>query len=265
MIQTASLCLHLMMASIRGQMQYRVSFTIGVLSGMLFQGLGIVMIWAILETFTSLGDWQFGEIALLYGLRLTAHGVYLLFFSSMYSIDDMVREGDWDRPQVRPLHPLLQLMFGRIRIAVIGDLVGGIAILMAALSMVKIDWNIGIVLLLGGAIIGGAMIDGAFQILPASLTFKYIESWPARVISDDIFSRYGNYPIDIFGNIAARILTFVIPLAFVAWLPVATMLDKPTFLPSWTGWLSLPTGIVVFTTAVVTFVKSSRHYQSSGH
>lgn len=262
---TVSLLWHLVTASIRGQMQYRLNFFIGVLSGMFFQGIGIVFVWAILETFTSLGGWSFAEIALLYGLRLTAHGLYLTFFSSFFSIDNIVREGQYDRLLVRPIHPMLQLMFSEFRITVIGDLVGGIAILAAALMLQDIAWTPGSVLLLLGAVVGGAMIDGAFQILPASLSFRYIESWPSRVIFDDVFSRFGNYPVHIFGYIAERLLTFMVPLAFVAWLPAATLLDKPTFMPEWAGWLSVPIGVIAFVLAIIVFVRSSKHYQSSGH
>lgn len=261
---TLSLLWHMVTASIRGQMQYRLNFVIGVLSGAFFQGIGIVFVWAILETFDSLGGWNFGDIALLYGLRLTAHGIYLTFFSSFFSIDDMVREGRYDRLLVRPVHPMLQLMFSEFRVTVLGDLVGGIVILAAALSLQDIAWTPAYVILLIGAVIGGAMIDGAFQMLPASLTFRYIESWPARVIFDDVFSRFGNYPVHIFGQIAERLLTFVVPLAFVAWLPVATLLDKPTFMPHWAGWLSLPIGTIAFSLAVMVFLRASRHYQSSG-
>lgn len=261
---TLNLCWQLAMASIRGQMQYRLNFVIGVLSGLFFQGIGIVFVWAILETFPSLGGWTFREIALLYGLRLTAHGVYLMFFSNLYSIDDMVREGLYDRLLVRPIHPLLQLMFGQFRITVIGDLIGGVAILIAALVVNDIRWSSTTVLLLVLAVMGGALIDGAFQILPAALTFRYFESWPARVIFDDIFSRFGNYPVNIFGAIAEKMLTFVIPMAFVAWLPVATLLHKPTFQPPWVGWLSLPVGFIVFGMAIVTFMRASRDYQSCG-
>lgn len=263
-MSTIALCWHLVTASIRGQMQYRLNFVIGVLSGMFFQGIGIVFVWAILETFDSIGDWEFRDIALLYGLRLTAHGVYLTFFSSFFSIDDMVREGRYDRLLVRPIHPLLQLMFSEFRVTVIGDLVGGLAILVAALTLHDTAWTPAHALLLLGAVIGGALIDGAFQVLPASLSFRFIESWPARVIFDDIFSRFGNYPVNIFGQVAERLLTFIVPLAFVAWLPVATLLGKPTFLPAWAGWLSLPIGAGAFAVAIVVFLKESRQYQSSG-
>lgn len=262
---TTNLLWQMVTASIRGQMQYRLNFFIGVLSGLFFQGIGIVFVWAILETFDSLGGWSFGEIALLYGLRLSAHGTYLLFFSSFMNIDNMVREGSYDRLLVRPIHPMLQLMFSEFRVTVIGDFVAGIAILTAALTLQDITWSPALVLLLIGAIIGGALIDGAFQVLPASLTFKFIESWPARVIFDDVFSRFGNYPIHIFGQVSERILTFIVPVAFVAWLPAATMLDKPTYMPTWAGWMSVPIGIVAFTIATITFIRSSRHYQSSGH
>lgn len=261
---TLSLCWHMATASIRGQMQYRVSFIVGVLSGMFFQGLGIIMIWAILDTFSVIGDWSFGEIAMLHGMRLTAHGFFLVFFSSMFAIDELVREGAFDRLLVRPVHPILQLMFTDFRITVLGDLTAGLAILITAVNLVDVDWNAAHIWLLVLAVIGGAMIDGAFQILPASLSFKYIDSWPARVIFDDIFSRFGNYPVDIFGAIATRMLTFLIPLAFVAWLPVASVLDKPTFLPSWTGWSSLPVGCLAMAGALWVFVRSSRAYQSSG-
>ncbi|MCO5218163.1 MAG: ABC-2 family transporter protein [Thermomicrobiales bacterium] len=263
-MQSLFLCWHMATASIRGQMQYRASFVIGVLSGMFFQGLGIIMIWAILDTFSVIGEWSFGEIAMLYGMRLTAHGVYLIFFSSMYSIDDLVREGGFDRLLVRPIHPILQLMFTDFRITVLGDLAGGLAILIAAVNLVDVHWTATNTTLIVLAVIGGAMIDGAFQVLPASLTFRYIESMPARVIFDDMFSRFGNYPVDIFGSIATRLLTFLIPLAFVAWLPVSLLLDKPTFLPPWAGWLSLPVGVVAMAVALWVFVRSSRAYQSSG-
>lgn len=262
---TVALLWHMVTASIRGQMQYRFNFVVGVLSGMFFQGIGIVFVWALLETFTSLGGWSFAEIALLYGLRLSAHGTYLIFFSSFMNVDNMVREGSYDRLLVRPIHPMFQLMFTEFRVTVIGDFIGGIVILTAALTLQDIAWSPSLVLLLFGAIIGGAMIDGAFQILPASMTFKYIESWPSRVIFDDIFSRFGNYPIHIFGQVLERVLTFVVPVAFVAWLPTATLLGKPTFMPAWAGWLSVPIGIVAFMAAILVFVRSSRHYQSSGH
>lgn len=264
-METVAICWSLVRASVRGQMQYRVSFLMEVLAGMAYQAIGIIFIWAILARFQSLGGWGLSEIALLYGMRLTAHGLYMLFFSSFFRIDDFVREGGLDRYLVRPLPPLLQLMFSSIRVTVLGDFFGGLVILVAALTQVEIAWTAANVVLLGLALIGGALIDGAFQVGPAALTFRFLESWTLRVIFDDIFSRFGNYPTSILDRPVRNVLTFIVPMAFMAYLPAATLLERETYLPGWSGWLAPVVGVVAFAVALWAFTRASRGYQSAGH
>lgn len=262
---TLSICWSLIRASIRGQMQYRASFLMEVASGLAYQSMGFVFIWAVLSSFQSLGGWSLREIALLYGMRLTAHGLYMLCFSNVVRIDDFVREGGYDRFLVRPIPPLLQLMFSSIRVTVVGDVLGGIVILMAALTQVDIAWSAANVALLVLALIGGALIDGAFQIGPAALTFRFLESWTLRIIFDDIFSRFGSYPTSILDWPIRSVLTFIVPMAFMAYLPAAALLGRETYLPVWMGWLSPLVGVIVFGLALWLFVRASRGYQSSGH
>jgi ABC-2 type transport system permease protein len=262
---TLSVCWSLFRASVRGQMQYRASFLMEVLAGMAYQSMGFVFIWAIFSRFESLGGWSLSEIALLYGMRLTAHGLYMLFFSNVFRIDDFVREGGYDRFLVRPVPHLLQLMFSTVRVAVVGDFIGGAVILAAALTRVDIDWSPAHVLLLVTALIGGALIDGAFQIGPAALTFRFLESWTLRVIFDDIFSRFGSYPTSILDRPVRNVLSFIVPMAFMAYLPAAALLDRETYLPAWAGWLAPVVGLTVFSLAIWVFLRASRGYQSSGH
>jgi ABC-2 type transport system permease protein len=264
-VYTLSICWSLILASVRGQMQYRVSFLMEVLAGMAYQAIGFLFIWAILARFEALGGWTVEEIALLYGMRLTAHGIYMVCFSNVYRIDDFVREGGYDRFLVRPIPPMLQLMFTSFRVTVIGDLLGGVVLLGAALIRADIAWTPAHVLLFALALIGGALIDGAFQIGPAALAFRFLESWPLRVIFDDVFSRFGNYPTSILERPARTILTFIVPMAFMAYLPAATLLGKGTYLPSWAGWLAPLVGIVAFALALWAFTRASRGYQSAGH
>jgi ABC-2 type transport system permease protein len=263
--RTLSICWSLVLASIRGQMQYRMSFLMEVLAGMTFQAMGFVFVWAILSRFEALGGWSLEEIAFLYGMRLTAHGLYLLFFSRVFAIDRMVREGEYDRFLLRPIPSMLQLMFGSFRIAVIGDFLGGIIILGAALTRVDIEWTPAKVVLFASAIVGGGMIDGAFQIGSAALTFRFLDSWPLRVTFDDIFSNFGNYPASILERPARSFLTFIVPMAFMAYLPAALLLGRDTYLPSWAGWLAPFVGAAAFALALWIFTRASRGYQSSGH
>ncbi|CAN5800391.1 ABC-2 family transporter protein [soil metagenome] len=265
-MKSATLCLALIAASIRGQMQYRLNFLIDVGFGLMFQSMGFVFIWIVVGQFEEIGGWSLFDIMLLYGMRLTSHGLWLMAFSRLYEIDQIVREGEFDRMLVRPMPMMLQVMFSSFRIATLGDLLGGVALLAFALSQVSIEWTAGKAVLFVAALVGGAMLDGAFQLGPAALTFRTLTSWPLRNFFDDVFNRFGSYPASIFNRSTRSVLLWVIPVAFMAWTPATVLLDRTAELPFpvWLAWFSPLAGIACLTIAAWLFMRESRYYQSSG-
>ena len=248
-------------------MQYRMNFLMDVGFGLLFQSLGFVFVWIVAGQFDAIGGWTLSEITLLYGLRLTAHGIWLLFFSQLFSIDRQVQQGEYDRMLLRPIPALLQLMFGRFRVTVLGDFLGGAILLGIGFAIVDIDWSVSKTLFLVAALVGGAALDGAFQLGPAALTFRYLDSMPLRVIFDSMFMRFGGYPVSIFDRPARFLITYLVPLAFMAWVPATILLDKTGDLPFpvWIAWCSPAIGAGLLVIAVSVFLKESRHYQSAGN
>ena len=265
-MRMAALCASLVTASIRGQMQYRLNFLIDVGFGLVYQGVGFLFIWIVVGQFEALGGWGLAEITLLYGMRLTSHGLWVVSFSRMYAIDRIVRQGEWDRFLLRPMPVVAQLMFTQLRIASLGDLLGGVVLLTAALAQIEVDWTPAKVALLVAAVIGGAMLDGAFQMGPASLTFRTLESRSFRFLFDDMFNLFGGYPTSIFRPVPKAILTWVVPIAWVAWVPATVILDRTDELPfpAWVAWCSPLLGVAAISVAAWLFLRESRHYQSSG-
>jgi len=265
-MKTVSLCWALVSASIRGQMQYRLNFLFDIAFGLFFQGIGFVFILIVLGQFEEIGGWTLSEVALLYGMRLTAHGLWVVTFSRLFAIDQIVRQGEFDRMLTRPMPMMLQLMFGGFRPAAIGDLLGGLLVTGWAFTRVNLDWSPMTAAYFVASIIGGAMIDGAFQLGPAALTFRTLESFPLRWLFDDLFSRFGGYPLSIFGTGTRVALMWIVPVAFMAWLPATVLLEKTDTLPfpAWLAWVSPLVGVVTMTIAVWLFLSESRHYQSSG-
>ncbi|MEO3873288.1 ABC-2 family transporter protein [Nonomuraea sp. B12E4] len=43
---------------------------------------------------------------------------------------------------------------------------------------------------------------------------------------NDVFSKFGSYPVKIFGGVVEWLLTFVPPVAFVAYVPVSVILGR---------------------------------------
>lgn len=264
---TASICWDLAKAGLRGQMEYRVNFLVGVLAGVVWQITGFFTIWVILSRFQSIGGWTLGEIAFLYGLRLTAHGLWVIPFSRLIEMDYMVREGEFDRYLIRPLNPMLQLVTSRIRLPALGDLAGGVVLLGVASTRAGINWSPLAIVYLILVLIGGALAEAALQVGCTALSFRFLDTSGLRFLIDDVFNTFGGYPLRIFGGFVQFLLTWALPLAFVAYLPATVLLGRtgelrisPVF-----AYLAPAVGVVWFVAAYRFWVRQSRHYQSSGH
>ncbi len=262
-----SICWHTMLASIRGEMQYRASFIMQLIFGFLFQSVGFIFVAVVLTQFEAVAGWGLWEVGLLYGIRVTAHGIWLLSMNQVFRFDQMVQEGEWDRYLIRPLPIWAQLMFTQFRIPPLADFASGALLLGFSLPRVDVDWNAGLVLYLVLAIIGGALIDGAFQLGAASFAFRFLETLPLRVVFDDLQGRFASYPMTIYERPLRVFMTWFIPMAFMAWVPSTVLLGRTEELPfpAWIAWLSPLVGFTLMAGAVLLFARQSRQYQSAGH
>lgn len=242
----------------RSAMQYRANALIGVATGAVYQGSGFAFIWVIMHTFPSLAGWTLEEVAFLYGLRLTAHALWLIPFSSLIGIEWLVREGEFDRFLLRPLNPLVQLMTKRMGVGQVGDLLVGVVLLVVAGR----TWTFGSVAFCVVAIIGGALVEAAVFLALASTSLRMMDTFALRVFVDDVFSRFGSYPMKIFGGVTEWLLTFVLPVAFVAYIPAGVLLGRDV---TSLAYLSPLLGVGLFALAYLIWKQQLRHYQSVGH
>jgi ABC-2 type transport system permease protein len=264
---TAGICWDLAKAALRAQMEYRANFLVGILAGVVWQVTGFFTIWVILSRFHSIGGWTLGEIAFLYGLRLTAHGLWVVPFARLIDMDYMVREGEFDRFLIRPLNPMLQIITSRLRIAALGDLVGGVVLLSAASAKAGVDWSPVALVYLILVLIGGALAEAALQIGCAALSFRFLDTGGLRFLIDDAFNKFGGYPLKIFSGGMQFFLTWIVPMAFVAYLPAAVLLGRTGELrvSPVVAYLAPLVGLIWFVAAWRIWSWQSRNYQSSGH
>lgn len=264
---TLNICFALWIAAFKGTIQYRANFIIGVVMGLIYQCTGFVFIWVVLSRFQNVGGWTLGEIAFLYGLRLMMHALNGFFSGALFNLEWNVRQGDFDRFLVRPLAPLLQLLSQHPPSSAMGDLIGGIGLFIAATRLVSITWSASALIYLILAIIGGTLIEFALRILASSLSFRFLAADPAMFLIDDIFSNFGNYPLTIFGNVLQFLLTFGLPLAFVAYFPAIVLLNRGSELhvhPA-LAYGAPVVGVLWMIASVMVFQHEMRSYKSAGH
>ena len=253
-------------AAFRAEVQYRASFLI-VFAGLLYQCVGFAFIWVVLQRFDTIGGWGVAEIAFLYGVRLCAHGLWVVPFNRMLELDQLVQQAEFDRFLVRPLNPLLQLLTSKFWLGSFGDIIGGIVILGVATTLVDVDWSAVAMIYLALAVLGGALVEASLNLALSSLTFRLLTARPLILLADNVFNTFGNYPLKIFGHVTQFALTYVLPLAFVAYVPASVLLDRTNDLTV-TPWLAYGAplvGLVTFTLAYLFWRSQLRHYSSGGH
>ncbi len=266
-MERLSITLALASASLRSEFQYRANAISSVIGGMIYQLTGFLVVWIIVNRFNEIGGWSLSEITFLYGMRLTSHGIFYLCFSQLFELDRVLITGEFDRFLVRPISPLLQLFTRKLRVNCFGDLIGGGALLAFAAGGVAIDWSpqaVGFLLL---AVVGGALVEGAVQITMGSLSFRFLSTMAIRTTVNEVFNQYGNYPQRIFPTLLQYLLTFALPVAFVAYFPASALLDRTNELivSPWVAWIAPLIGLGLFLIALRIWQRASRGYQSSGN
>lgn len=257
----------LWVAGFRSALEYRADFSLETLMGLVRQGVGFVLIWVILARFESLAGWTLGEVAFLYGLRLTMLALCGLATGSIWGLQTIVRLGEFDRYLVRPVPPLLQLLTLRIPISAFGDLLGGLVLLVAAARLVGLAWTPLALLYLLLALAGGALVLLSMRLLVVSFSFRVLSVSGPMGIVDNLFNEFGTYPLSIFNATLQLVLTFGLPVAFMAYFPAAALLGRTGELqvhPVFAYGAPLA-GVFWMAIALQVFEREMRNYQSSGH
>jgi ABC-2 type transport system permease protein len=257
----------LWVAGFRGGLEYRTDFVLMTLMGLVRQGVGFALIWVILARFEMIAGWTLGEVTFLYGMRLTMLALCGLATGNIWSMQDFVRLGEFDRFLVRPVRPLLQLLTLRVPISAFGDLLGGVALIAAATRLVDVAWTPWAILYLLLALGGGALIQLAMRLLIVSFSFRALSVDGLMAIVDDLFNDFGTYPLNIFNSGLQLLLTFGIPVAFMAYFPAVVLFSRtseiqihPIF-----AYSAPLAGVVWMAIAMWVFEREMRSYQSSGH
>lgn len=251
---------------IRSTMAYRVSFALTVLGGLLVTGLDFVAILLMFSRIDALGGYALPEVAFLYGLSATAFGFADLAIGSMDRLGRRVRDGTLDTLLVRPAPLLAQVAADRFALRRVARITQGVLVLSYGIAASDIAWTPLKVLLMPVMLVSGAVIFCA--VFVAGAAFQFVAQDASEV--QNAFTYGGTtllqYPPTVFGKELVRGVTFVLPLAFVNWVPAAYVLGRPypLGLPEWAAFAPPLVAVVCCALAGVAWRAGLRSYRSTG-
>lgn len=253
---------------IRSTMTYRASFLLSTFGNAVITLLDFVAISIMFSHVDALGGFTLPEIALLYGSCSASLGLADLLLGNTDRIGVRIRDGSLDTMLVRPVPVLAQVAADRFALRRVGRIAQGLGVLTWALWTLgpQVAWTPGKVLLVPVMITAGAAIFGAVMV--AGAAFQFVAGDAAEV--QNSFTYGGctmlQYPPTVFAKDLLRGVTFIVPLAFVNWLPALHVLGRPDplGLPGWVAYLSPLVAFVVFLPASLAWRAGVRSYRSTG-
>jgi ABC-2 type transport system permease protein len=257
----------LLRVGLSAALQYRADFVMTALGAVFYEAVSLAFVGVVINAFGTIGGWTLTEVAFIYGIRSMGHAIHSVLSGQLWAIDHVVRSGEFDRYLLRPVHPLIQLMTRRFQITAIGDLLFGLAVLVITAVLATIAWNPVSVTFLVAAVIGSALTESAVMLITGSVTFRLLASTPLLSVIDTVFVTFGPYPLNVLPRTVAYLLTFVIPLAFTAYLPAAILLGRTDdlYVPIWLAAASPAVGVLLYIAAAKLFSQQMRSYSSPGH
>ncbi|MFI5616883.1 ABC transporter permease [Streptomyces sp. NPDC051567] len=261
---------------VRSTMTYRSSFLLALLGNAAITLLDFVAIAVMFSHVDVLGGFTLPEIALLYGTCTASLGLADLLLGNVDRVGSRIRDGSLDTMLVRPVPLLAQVAADRFALRRLGRIAQGLGVLVWAVAELDgaVEWTAGKVLLVPVMILAGAAIFGAVMV--AGAAFQFVAGDAAEVVNS---FTYGGctmlkYPPTVFAKDLLRGVTFIVPLAFVNWLPALHILGRPypplaaawgtPELPGWAAYLSPLVAFAVFVPASLAWRAGVRSYRSTG-
>ena len=248
---------------LKGIMQSKVDFLMGLMGFFFTQFMGIAFLYLVFRQVPSLQGWTLEQLIFIYGFAQIPRGIDHLLTDNIWLIAwRMVLSGDFDRYMLRPMNLFFQVIAEKLQPDALGELlVGGILLVISLQKGIVIVDGVHIGLFFV-SVLAGALIYTAIKLFFASLSFWVKISGPFLQTAYEM-ADFAKYPTEIYHRAIRFVITWIIPFAFVAYLPASFFLKAEV--SSGIIGIECIMAVVLFSIAYVVFTIGTRRYESAGN
>lgn len=250
----------------RGQMAYRASFWMQIVSNFVINAAEVLALFAMFYRFDDLGGWSLHEVAFLHGVSMVTFSIADTVVVGLNSVPNQIRTGEFDRVLIRPMSSWLQSVVSEVSLRHLGQFAQGLIVFAYAVSGLAIDWSPARIAVLMMMVLTGVALFSALFTVEAILSF-----WTVNGVEAVNAFTYGGstlvrFPLHIYGRGMRFLFLWVIPVGFVGYYPSLFILGKEDRLGAPDGFMFLgPVLVAMFCLAVAWGWRYAiRHYRSTG-
>lgn len=210
--------------SVKRELAFRTNLVFQLIVTLLSTFAGLAALRIVYTQTSTLIGWSFGKTLLLFGTFQIIRGILATFIDpNIQWFSDQVKSGKLDYLLLLPAPSIFMVNLGTCAPFELIQIVAGIGVIglgLFTLGTFPLFWGVvGWLFLL--AI--GLIISWAVRVLLASVVF-----WVASVQLDVFYTavwEFGRYPVLIYRQPVRFFLTYILPIAFVATYPAATLAE----------------------------------------
>lgn len=174
----------------------------------------------------SFPGWTMYEVLLIQGIFLLARGIaFPCYFGIVWNTLDRVREGTFDLLLIKPKSTLFMAIVTAFDSEDLGKLFGGIALFSLSLKRISPPGIWEWLQFLALFFISLVVLFG-FALILAGIGIVWIGNYRVYEIFFSLIN-FGMYPTFIFSKGLQTVITSIIPLAILGFMPAAALLGRP--------------------------------------
>jgi ABC-2 type transport system permease protein len=250
---TARFATALISTSVRSAMAERGAFIMRAVLMAVNNAIFFTFCIVLLSRVPQVRGYELGDVAVLYGIVATAHGLAVFFAGGIQYLARVIHDGELDALIAQPKSTLLYAVGLRSQPSGLGDIVSG-------LVMIGLSGRVGVMAI---PLVMAAGIAGAVALVATAVLLHSAAFWLGRTesASRQLYEAtllFSLYPDTLFAGPMRWILFTLIPAAFVGYLP-ADLIRAPS---AWTA-IGIVLGVTVYAAlAAWVFQRGLRAYSS---
>lgn len=247
-------------ASLIREMEFRGSFILGIIRQCLWLGVFILWIEIAFQNTSDIAGWNRGEILTILALSRLIEGIMnVTFINNVMRTTELVQQGTFDFRLTKPLPTQFSTFFQRISWQSLGQLFSGLIL------FIYVWWRDPAIFTLSHTFLAiplaglGIVIYYSLLVIIASLAF-FVERLNSLWAFQNMFSEPLTVPFDIFPKGPRIALTYLLPIAFVVFVPAQALTGR-------LQWWQIPVAILIaaifLTLANIVWRAGLRRYSSA--
>ncbi len=213
-------------ASLVREMEFRANFIAGLVRQTLWLATFIFMVAVIFQNTDSLAGWSRPDVLTIIALsRIIEAIINSLFAQNIMQLPERVRDGEFDFHLTKPVPAQFYTAFRSTGIDDLGNFIIGFLLLIYAVSQGGIQFSFQGTFFFFVLAAAGIIMYYSLLMITASLVFvlERLEFlWGFHILMSEPLT----VPFDIFPRIPRTALTYLLPLAFVVFVPAQALTNR---------------------------------------